>query len=108
MKRGDVVIAAARGQFTGKPRPYVVVQGDWTLNAAATVTLCPITTYPVGIGRIRVPVQAAAATGLDTDGEVEIDRITTVRRTSIGQRVGLLPDDIMRRIDRSLKNWLDL
>lgn len=108
MKRGDVVIAAARGQFTGKPRPYVVVQGDWTLGLAATVTLCPITTDLFDIGRIRVPVSASPETGLEADSEVEIDRVTTLRRSSISQTVGNLPDSTMRRIDRSLKNWLDL
>ncbi|PAX09304.1 type II toxin-antitoxin system PemK/MazF family toxin [Sphingomonas lenta] len=108
MKRGDVVIAAARGQFTGKPRPYVVVQGDWTLELAATVTLCPITTDLFGIGRVRVPVAAAPGTGLQADSEVEIDRITTLRRSNVAQVVGALPDTVMRRINRSLKNWLDL
>lgn len=108
MKRGDVVIAAAKGQFTGKPRPYVVVQGDWTLEIATTVTLCPITTQLLGIGRVRVPIEASEATGLEYDGEVEVDRVTTLRRSSIDQVVGAVPSETMRRLDRSLKNWLDL
>jgi mRNA interferase MazF len=108
MRRGDVVIAAMKGRFTGKPRPYVVVQGNWTLDTAATVTLCPITSDEIGVGRIRVPVQATLATGLQANGEVEIDRVTTIRRRFISEVVGALPDSVMRRIDRSLKNWLDL
>lgn len=108
MKRGDVVIASAKGQSTGKPRPYVVVQGDWTLELAATITLCPITTQVLGIGRVRIPIEASGTTGLVQDGEVEVDRVTTIRRTSIDKVVGAVPPETMRRLDRSLKNWLDL
>ena len=43
MRRGDVVTVADRsGQFTGKPRPAVIVQADF-FAAVPTVTVCPLT-----------------------------------------------------------------
>ncbi|MGL5929638.1 MAG: type II toxin-antitoxin system PemK/MazF family toxin, partial [Dermatophilaceae bacterium] len=43
MRRGDIRIAAARGAYTGKPRPVVIVQDD-RFDATSSVTVCPLTT----------------------------------------------------------------
>ena len=42
--RGAVVIVSARGAYTGKPRPALVVQTDAFNPTHASVTICPITT----------------------------------------------------------------
>ncbi len=108
MKRGDIFIGAQRGEFTGKPRPYVVVQRETTLPDSVTVTACPVTTVLLGAGALRIPLAADATTGLDDPSEVEVDRITTLRRSSIRRRVGSASGDGMAAIDRGLKLWLDL
>jgi len=43
VKRGEVYIAAARGPYTGKPRPVLVIQDD-SFDATASITVCPFTT----------------------------------------------------------------
>jgi mRNA interferase MazF len=108
LKRGDIVIGAQRGDFTGKPRPYVVVQRETTLPDSMTVTACPITTVLLGPGALRVSLAADAVTGLDDPSEVEVDRITTLRKSRIRQQVGSVPADGMAAVDRGLKLWLDL
>ncbi|WP_375404214.1 type II toxin-antitoxin system PemK/MazF family toxin [uncultured Sphingomonas sp.] len=108
MKRGDIVIGAQRGDFTSKPRPYVVVQRETTLSDSATVTVCPVTTILFGSGDLRIPLDSDATTGLDEPSEVEVDRITTLRRSRIRRRVGSAPAEGMAAIDRGLKLWLDL
>ena len=108
MKRGDIVIAAAPGEFTGKPRPYVVVQSDRMLEASPTVTVCPLTTHLIGIGRIRVAISAEPGTGLEAASEIEIDRVTTMRRTRIASTVGRVPSTLIPAIDTALRRWLDL
>ncbi len=40
MKRGSIVVVAARGAYTGKPRPALVVQSDLFNPTHASVTIC--------------------------------------------------------------------
>lgn len=45
MTRGEVYTAAARGAYTGKPSPVVIVQDD-RFDATESVTVSPLTTNP--------------------------------------------------------------
>ncbi|ATO62424.1 hypothetical protein BB737_13145 [Mycobacterium avium subsp. hominissuis] len=54
MRRGDIYIAAARGAYSGKPRP-VVVQDD-RFDATASVTVVPFTTSDVDAPLFRIVV----------------------------------------------------
>ncbi|MFD4183884.1 type II toxin-antitoxin system PemK/MazF family toxin, partial [Rhodococcus sp. NPDC058514] len=51
----DIYTAAARGAYTGKPRPVVIIQ-DGRFDATASVTICPMTTNPVDAPLIRIAV----------------------------------------------------
>ncbi|MFC9359654.1 type II toxin-antitoxin system PemK/MazF family toxin, partial [Rhodococcus sp. NPDC057014] len=62
MRRGDIYIAAARGAYTGKPRPVVIVQDD-RFDSTASVTVCPLTTNPVEAPLVRIAVQPTDTTG---------------------------------------------
>lgn len=42
LRRGDLVTVAAKGPYTGKPRPALVVQAD-RLSQLASVMVCPLT-----------------------------------------------------------------
>jgi mRNA interferase MazF len=53
--RGELYTAAARGAYSGKPRPVLIVQDDH-FDATASVTVCPFTTSPVDAPLIRIPV----------------------------------------------------
>ncbi|ETZ52076.1 type II toxin-antitoxin system PemK/MazF family toxin [Mycobacterium avium] len=55
MRRGDIYIAAARGAYSGKPRPVVVVQDD-RFDATASVTVVPFTTSDVDAPLFRIVV----------------------------------------------------
>ncbi|MCA4734881.1 type II toxin-antitoxin system PemK/MazF family toxin [Mycobacterium avium subsp. hominissuis] len=56
-------IAAARGAYSGKPRPVVVVQDD-RFDATASVTVVPFTTSDVDAPLFRIVVQPSETTGL--------------------------------------------
>ncbi|MBZ4508476.1 UNVERIFIED_CONTAM: type II toxin-antitoxin system PemK/MazF family toxin [Mycobacterium avium subsp. hominissuis] len=55
MRRGDIYIAAARGAYSSKPRPVVVVQDD-RFDATASVTVVPFTTSDVDAPLFRIVV----------------------------------------------------
>ncbi len=108
MNRGAILIGRAPGDFTSKPRPYLVVQSDAIPDIGATLTVCPVTTTIIGIGRIRVAISPTAANGLDCISEIEVDRITTMRRERFDPPIGEAASDIMAQVDASLRRWLDL
>lgn len=108
MKRGDIVIAADRGEFTTKPRPYLVVQRQSTIADSSTVTVCPMTTMCVGAGPFRIAVAKSAGNGLDDDSEVEVDRIVTIRQRRVRQVVGSIEARQLTQVDAALRLWLDL
>ena len=43
MTRGDIVVVATKGAYSGKPRPALVVQADMFNETHSSLTVCPIT-----------------------------------------------------------------
>ncbi len=72
MNRGDIVIVATRGAYTGKPRPALVVQDDDFNPTHASVTLCPITSDCVDAPLFRVSLPAGPRTGLTRPSQVMV------------------------------------
>lgn len=107
MTRGDIHIAAARGAYTGKPRPVVVVQDD-RFDATASVTVCPLTTNPVDAPLTRIEIGARATTGIDQPSRIMVDKITTIPRANLRDHLGRLADDDLVRLDRALVVFLGL
>ena len=107
MRRGDICIAAARGAYTGKPRPVVIVQDD-RFDATASITVCPLTTNEVEAPLSRIAVESTAVTGIEQPSKVMVDKITTVQRANVSDRVGRLEDSDLVRLDRALLVFLGL
>jgi len=107
VRRGDIYTAAARGAYSGKPRPVVVIQDD-RFDATASVTVVPFTTSEVEAPLLRMPVQAWAGTGLTRYSHLMIDKLTTVPRASLTERVGRLPDAEIIQLNRALLVFLGL
>lgn len=107
MRRGDICIAAARGTYTGKPRPVVIVQDD-RFDATASITVCPLTTNPVQAPLTRIAVEPTSATGIEQPSKIMIDKITTMPRSNVGDRIGRLEDFDLIRLDRALLVFLGL
>jgi len=107
VRRGDIYTAAARGAYSGKPRPVVVIQDD-RFDATASVTVVPFTTNDVEAPLLRIPVQPSDTTGLSEISRLMVDKVTTVPRTSLTRQVGRLPDEDLVRLDRALLVFLGL
>jgi mRNA interferase MazF len=105
--RGDIYTAAARGPYTGKPRPVVILQDD-RFDATASITICPFTTNPVEAPLIRLPIDPSEENGLDNPSQIMVDKVTTVPRSSLGKRLGKLQDDELVALNRSLIVFLGL
>jgi len=108
MRRGEVVAIADRsGQFTGKPRPAVIVQSDF-FEAVPTVTICPLTSVQAAAPLTRVPLEPTEALPLARRSWIMADKITTIRRDHVGHVIGQVPSEAMVRLDRSLAVFLGI
>jgi mRNA interferase MazF len=99
--RGEIYAAAARGPYTGKARPVVILQDD-RFDATASITVCPFTTTPVEAPLLRLPIDPSAENGLDQPSLLMVDKVTTVPRSSLSERLGRLRDDELVALNRSL------
>jgi mRNA interferase MazF len=105
--RGEIYTAAARGPYTGKPRPVVILQDD-RFDATASVTVCPFTTNPVDAPLLRLPIDPSADNRLEQPSQLMVDKVTTVPRSSLGERLGKLRDEELVALNRSLIVFLGL
>ena len=107
MKRGEIWSVAARGAYTGKPRPAVIVQDDH-FDATASITICVLTTDPTEAPLFRLPIEPDALNGLDRPSSLMVDKLTTVPRSSLGERIGRLAHEDVVRVDRAIVVFLGL
>ncbi len=107
MTRGEIHTAAAGGPYKGKPRPVVVVQDD-RFDATTSVTICPFTSNSVDARLVRIPIEPSDDNGLDRLSSLMVDKVTTVPRSSLGDRLGRLSDDELVQLNRSLMVFLGL
>ena len=108
MKRGDVVLAAAKGDY-GKVRPNIVIQSDLLNPTHASVLLCLLESgHLTGGNTFRVPIAPSAGNGLDRPSEAMVDKIAALRVERVRQVVGRVDDATMAAIDRALMLVLGL
>ena len=107
VKRGDVVIAVAAGDY-GKPRPVVVVQSDVYNPTHSSIVVCPITSHLVAAPLFRLTLLPAPGNGLEAESQIMIDKLTALRADRIRKRIGTLRPSEMRALDRALRVWLAL
>lgn len=107
MRRGDICIAAVRGVYTGNPRPVVIVQDD-RFDSTGSVTVCPLTTNPVEAPLVRIAVEPTDSTGIEKPSWIMVDKVTTMPRVNVRDRLGKLADADLVRLDRALVVFLGL
>jgi len=108
VKRGDVVIIATRGAYTGKPRPALVVQSDAFNDTHASITVCPITSDCVDAPLFRVSLPAGRRTGLEAPSQVMVDKVVSVPREAIGRAIGRTESSELDVVGRALQSWLSI
>jgi mRNA interferase MazF len=101
MRRGDVVIVAASGDY-GKPRPAVIVQTDAFPETHASVVICQLTSELLDAPDFRITIDPSDTNGLKARSQIMADKPVTVRRARIGQAIGRLEDDDLGRLNVAL------
>ncbi len=107
MKRGEVWTASGGNNYTGKPRPVVIVQDDH-FDATGSITICPFTTDPTEAPIFRLEVEASEGNGLKEKSRLMVDKITTVQKAKLGECLGQLRDEEIIRLNRAMMVFLGL
>ena len=111
MTRGSIVVVAARGAYTGKPRPAVpavIVQADLFNPSHASITVCPITSDCVDAPLFRVTLPPGGRTGLSAVSQVMVDKVVSLPRTAVMREIGRCDAEQIAAIDDALRVWLAL
>lgn len=106
MIRGEIW-SVAGGVYASKPRSAVVLQDD-RFDETESVTVCPLTATRVSAPLLRMPIPADALTGLDEASFLMIDKITTVRRANLGQKIGRMSSSQLVDVERLIMVFFGL
>jgi mRNA interferase MazF len=107
MRRGDVVVTAAPGDY-GKPRPAVVVQSE-ALVEIKSVVICLITTdLERQPSDFRLTIEPSSTNGLRERSQVMVDKLLTVPIGKVRGPIGLLSRQEMASVSRGLVVLLGL
>ena len=107
MRRGEIWTAAAGAGYVGKPRPVTIVQDDH-FDATDSVTVCAFTTDPTEAPLFRLRVEPDETNGLRESCSLMVDKITTVPRSKLGDRIGKLSDEELVRLGRAIMVFFGL
>jgi mRNA interferase MazF len=105
VRRGELWTAAGGKHYAGKPRPVLIVQDD-RFDATSSITVCPLTSDPTEIPLLRVPLDPNDSNGLDAPSSIMLDKVTTMPRSKLGERIGKVSDADMLALSRGLLVFL--
>ena len=72
------------------------------------MTVAPLTSEIYEAPLLRVTIQPGREAGLHRISQVMVDKITTVPRAKIGQRIGSVEPSTLRAVNQAIKGFLDL
>ena len=107
MNRGEIWTASGGAGYAGKPRPVLILQDD-AFEETASVAVCLLTTHEVDAPLLRLPIAPSPRNGLREPSWVMVDKITTVPRARLGDRLGALTPAEMAPVNRATILFLGL
>jgi len=107
VKRGEVWTVSGGKDYAGKPRPVVILQDD-SFDATDSITICAFTTDPSEAPLFRLAVEPNERNGLRSSSRLMVDKITTVPRSKVGERIGRLDEEDLIRLNQAAMVFLGL
>jgi mRNA interferase MazF len=105
VRRGEIWTVSGGGNYTGKPRPVVLLQDD-RFDSTASITVCAFTTDPTSAPLFRLLVEPNERNGLQARCRLMVDKITTIPKNRIGTLIGRLDDEDIVRLNRAVLVFL--
>lgn len=105
MKRHEIWTAAGGPGYAGKPRPVIVLQNH-NIRSLSSITTCGFTSDETEAPDLRPLIRAGAENGLLSDSRAMVDKIMTMPRACMGQRIGQLAPADSAAIDLAVMLFL--
>jgi mRNA interferase MazF len=107
LKRGAIWTAAGGTDYTGKPRPVVIVQND-NFGQLDSITVCPLTRDQSKLPLFRIEIAPTVENGLAQPSHIMVDKIVTMPKSKLGKRIGALDHADIVRLERAMAVFLGL
>ncbi|MBQ3223583.1 MAG: type II toxin-antitoxin system PemK/MazF family toxin [Clostridia bacterium] len=111
IRRGEIYIAGLDpvvGSEQGGTRPVLVIQNDMGNRYSPTVIVLALTS---ALGKPMLPTHVhvrAGETGLSRDSIVLAEQMRTLDKRRLRDKIGLLPPEMMCKVDRAICSSLQL
>lgn len=105
IKRGDIYYAELNpvvGSEQGGTRPVLIISNDIGNRHSPTVIIAAITSRVQTKSKLSTHTTVNDFEGLDKDSVVLLEQIRTVDKKRLKQHMGMMPVEIMARVDRAL------
>lgn len=103
LHRGDVWWATLAPP--NKTRPVVLISREAAYGVRSRMAVAPVTTR---IRRVPTHVPVGPRDGLDRDGAVNCDEVSTIHRSQLLERIGALDPSTLAEVDDALRFSLGL
>jgi mRNA interferase MazF len=107
LKRGDVVLAAAAGDY-GKPRPWLIIQADRYNDSErpGSVLVCPFTTHHEA-APYRIPLDLPSGEA-DRRSWVMVDKLAAIKRERLGAKIASASPEQLDAVEHAVIDLLGL
>ena len=105
IKRGDIYYAELNpvvGSEQGGTRPVLIISNDIGNRHSPTVIIAAITSRVQTKAKLPIHTTVKDFEGLDKDSIVLLEQIRTVDKKRLKQHMGMMPVEIMARVDKAL------
>lgn len=110
IRRGDlywVKLDPIEGSEIEKTRPAVVISNNINNEFADTVTVLPVTSSVGKVYPFEVFLKKGIA-NISGDSKVKANQIRTVDKKRLKERIGTIPDAILRDIEKAVNIHIEL
>lgn len=105
IRRGDIFYAELNpviGSEQGGTRPVLVISNNTGNRHSPTVIIAPITSRTHTKAKLPTHTEVQDFDKLDKDSIILLEQIRTIDKQRLKQYMGLLPDNIMAKVDKAL------
>ena len=107
MKRGEIWTVAGGAEYTGKPRPAIIIQSD-KFDATLSITICPLTGTLIEAAPARFTIAPSKGNGLRSTSHGMVDKISTLPKSKVGRRLGALNSAELGLLNQTIALFLGL
>lgn len=104
-KRGDIYYANLNpviGSEQGGTRPVLIISNDVGNKHSPTVNVAPITSRIHTKAKLPTHTLINDFEGLDKNSIILLEQVRTIDKQRLRQYLGMIPDDIVARVDKAL------